>query len=175
MRLPLFTLIVALLLSTFSVMAHADPSPVPSLAPVISQVSNDAAQASIGADVFIADVVQGVQAIGGMSGGLKVSLIILLIIASMKVSFLNNLIWSKLGSLQVWLAPALGLIAGLFMLPSLSLPGLFAYVSTGIGATYLHEILDLVKAIPGLGAMYVAAINWLESILGGPAAQPPTS
>lgn len=119
---------------------------------------------------FLNQVLSAIQGFGGLSFMLKVSAIITLIIASMKVSALNQLLWSKLGSFQAWLAPILGLIAGILSLGSegpLSLAKVFAYMAAGSGAILLHELLDTVKAIPGLGAVYVAIINLIEgSIIG---------
>ena len=132
------------------------------------------AQGVISPTDFFTQVAAFVQSIGGLSTLLKISGVIMLIIASMKVTFLNTLIWSKLGSLQIWVAPVLGLIAGILSLGTgLTLPAAFAYISAGGGAVYMHEIMDLVKAIPGIGSTYVAIINFLENLLGGPAANPP--
>lgn len=123
---------------------------------------------------FVNQVASFVQGIGGMSTMLIVSGVIMLIIASMKVSILNQWIWSKLGSVQIWVAPSLGLIAGVLSLGSgITLPAAFAYVTAGAGAVYLHEILDQVKNIPGIGAIYVSIITTVEGWLGGPAASAP--
>lgn len=123
---------------------------------------------------FLTQVVAFVQSLGGMSTLLKISGAIMLVIASLKVSILNTWIWSKLGNIQIWVAPVLGLIAGILSLGTgLTLPAAFAYITAGAGAVYLHEIMDLVKSIPGIGSIYVSIINFLESVLGGPASQPP--
>ncbi len=123
------------------------------------------------ADFFQA-VMDFIKNFGGMSAMLKVSGAILLIVASMKVSFLKPL-YDKLGAFKSWLAPILGLIAGTvgigFSGP-VSLASIFAYVTAGAGAVFIHEILDTVKAIPGLGAIYVSAINFIEGLLGSPKA-----
>lgn len=124
---------------------------------------------------FLAQVLDAIKNFGGLSTMLKISSIVALIVASMKVSFLNDLVWSKLGAAKVWLAPVLGLVAGVLGLGSggapITLASVFAYVSAGAGAVILHEILDSVKAIPGLGAGYVSFINMIESVLGGPSSQ----
>jgi len=128
---------------------------------------------------FLTQVLAAIQSFGGLSTMLKISAVIMLIVASMKVSYLNTLIWSKLGAAQVYFAPVLGLIAGCLGLgtPGVAVTGatIFAYVSAGGGAVFLHEILDSVKAIPGIGAVYVTVINLIESALGGPAAQSSSS
>lgn len=123
---------------------------------------------------FFAQVLAAVQSFGGLSMVLKVSAGITLAISSMKVSFLNNLIWSKLGPMQTWLAPVLGLVAGILGIGSngqaMSLASVFAYLSAGAGAIVLHELLDSIKLIPGIGSAYVAIINVIEGAIGGPSA-----
>lgn len=122
---------------------------------------------------FVTQVAAFVQSMGGMITMLKISGIILLLIASMKVTVINQFLWSKLGNGQIWVAPGLGLIAGVLSLgTSLTFPAAFAYLTAGAGAVYLHEVLDLVKQIPGIGPIYVSIINAVEGLLGGPASQP---
>ena len=122
---------------------------------------------------FFTQVLTAIKTFGGLSWVLKISSIVTLLIASMKVSFLNQYLWTKLGAAQAWVAPILGLIAGILSLMSggqpLSIAALLAYLSAGSGAIILHELLDSLKALPGLGAIYVAAINVIENVLGGPA------
>lgn len=116
------------------------------------------------------DVVKTLMA-GNVGWALKVSGVIVLIVASMKVSFLNDMVWSKLGSFQKWLAPTLGLAAGVisaFMGGSWS--AVLPYLAAGMGAMYLHELLDMVKLIPGLGSVWVKVIDFIETWAGGPAA-----
>jgi cytochrome c oxidase subunit IV len=120
---------------------------------------------------FLLSVWQTIQSLGGLTWSLKITAIITLVIASMKVSFLNELIWSKLGNLKTWVGPILGLLVGLVSLVAqgnLSLVGVFAYFSAGIGAIALHELLDTIKGIPGLGPIYVGIIDAIEKTLGGP-------
>jgi len=113
---------------------------------------------------FFSQVSQAVSQFGGMSWMLKIASICLLIVASMKVSFLAPL-WEKLGALQTWVAPVLGLIAGVLSLGTgLSFPSAIAYIFAGAGAVLLHQLLDSVKAIPGLGAIYVSIISFIEAI-----------
>lgn len=148
-------------LAAVSVFALADSGVPVTVAPVAATVEPSA---------FFAQVLQVIQSLGGLSMLLKVSALITLIVASMKVSFLNNLVWKKLGEAQVWVAPVLGLVAGLLHLlggSAFSWAMVFAYLSAGGGAVFLHEILDSIKAIPGLGAVYIKLINLVESALGG--------
>lgn len=119
---------------------------------------------------FLTMVLDYIKSFGGISWVLKISGIITIIIASMKVSFLNDLIWSKLNGFKAWLAPILGIIMGVVSLSlsgQLTFAGVLAYFAAGAGAVVLHELLDTIKAIPGLGAIYVAIINAIEAALGG--------
>lgn len=119
---------------------------------------------------FFAQVLDFLQKAGGLSLMLKVSGGILLLIASMKVSFMNKILWSKLGGAQTWVAPILGLIAGVLGLGSagpVSAASVFVYITAGAGAIMFHELLDTVKAIPGIGPLWVSVISIIEGFLGG--------
>lgn len=170
--------LLAVSLAAPQVLADASPSPAPSpvasvaSAPapqpslVISQIKSDSQLASLDVGPFLSDALQGFQAIGGASGMAKIAIIILLLIASMKVNLINNALWSKIpDKFKGWLAPGLGLLAGLLLLPKLSLAAVMAYVVSGGGAVALHEILDLVKLIPGIGSMWVSLIDIVEGAL----------
>jgi hypothetical protein len=125
---------------------------------------------------FLTQVLQAVASIGGLSKLAMVSVCLTLLVSSMKVTFLNKLVWSHLGPFQTWVAPILGLIAGILGLGAggapFSLALVFAYFTAGAGAVFLHEILDGIKLIPGLGPIWMALIDLIEGALGGPASQP---
>lgn len=123
---------------------------------------------------FLAQVIEFVRGFGGLNSFAKLSAFLVLLVASMKVSFLNDLFWSKLGAFKTWLAPILSLAVGVVQMVSagnFSLAGLMAYLAAGAGAVALHELLDTVKSIPGIGSWWVAIINVIENALGGPAAK----
>ncbi len=170
----IFALLACLMIAGPSFAAPA-PSGVPvmvaSPAPVMSPVVAPAPVVSPEAS-FLDQVMSTIHKFGGASMMLKISLIVMLLVSSMKVSLLNQLVWSKLGAAQAWIAPLLGLIAGVLDLGgaggSISLASLLAYVSAGAGAIILHQLLDSLKAIPGLGSMYVSMIDMLQKVLGGP-------
>lgn len=138
----------------------------------ISQMASSVQSASsISSDDFISNVLKIVDDSkgGGLPLGLKIASLVLLILASFKVSFLKP-IWAKLGKFQAAAAPILGLILGLCLLGSsgpISLASIMAYLASGAGAIALHEILDMLKGIPGIGSVYVGIINLIESALGG--------
>ena len=120
---------------------------------------------------FFVQVLEVIKVFGGLSTMLKISAVITLLVASMKVSFMNDLIWSKLGAAKVYVAPTLGLIGGILGVGvegPVTAASIFAFVTAGAGAVFLHEILDSVKAIPGIGAIYITIINLIQGALGGP-------
>lgn len=111
------------------------------------------------ADQFLSQIFDLVKSFGGLSWTMKIAGIILLVIASMKVSFLKPL-WDKMGFAKAIIAPALGLLAGLFSLgPQMSFAGIMAYCLAGSGAIVLHELMDGLKGIPGIGPIYVEMIE----------------
>lgn len=123
-----------------------------------------------GADVpasdFFSAILELIKSFGGMSWAVKIATVVALIISSMKVSFLRPL-WEKLGKGKAVLAPLLGLIAGVLSLSSsgqLTLSGVLAYMFVGAGALMVHELLDLLKGIPGLGALWVGLIDLIMKI-----------
>lgn len=126
--------------------------------------------ADVPADQFLGQIFDLVKQFGGLPWAGKISGIILLLIASMKVSFLRPL-WDKLGNAKSWAAPLLGMALGIVSLSmsgQLTLAGAFAYFFAGAGAILISELLELVKAIPGIGAGWLVAINWLKGMLGAP-------
>lgn len=122
-------------------------------------------------ETFFVQVWELIKQFGGMPWTLKVSAIVLILLSSMKVSFLRPL-WDKLGSFKPVAAPLLGLLAGVFSLGKqgdLSLPGITAYMFSGAGAIVLHELLNSVKGLPGIGKIYISAIDFLQKLLKRPA------
>lgn len=120
---------------------------------------------------YLALVLKVIGELGGLSWMLKIAAVVTLVLSSMKVSFLNDMIWSKLGKFKAWAAPILGLLIGVITMQAnggITLVGLMAYLSAGAGALILHELLDTVKSIPGLGPIWVSLIEAIQKALGGP-------
>ena len=116
---------------------------------------------------FLDDILGAVQGFGGLGWSLKIAVIVLALIGLMKITSLSSF-WDKLGSAQSLLAPALGLVFGVLMLGSngtITLCGVFAYIGSGAGAILLNELLNAVKAIPGLGSTYISIINMIEGFI----------
>lgn len=117
---------------------------------------------------FFSQVLTFVKQFGGLPWVLKIAGISAILISTMKVSVLRELIWDKLGNAKVWAAPLLGLLFGIASLGSgLSWASALAYISAGAGAIILHELLDSVKGIPGLGSVWLSIIEVIQKILGG--------
>lgn len=158
------------LLAILCVSALADSSSSSGLAGLAGQVQG---ATSLTTDSFFADVLAVIgYTKGGVPLGVKIAGYTLLLIALMKVSFLASF-WAKLGKFQAVAAPVLGLALGLSLLSAggpLTGATIMAYLASGAGAIAVHEILDMIKAIPGLGSIYVTIINFIEGILGGAAA-----
>lgn len=156
----------------------ASPTPVPASS-AVSQINSAVSQLQssplIDVGQFTQDVLLTIQSYGGLTGAMKIVCGILLLLALSKVSAdgkipLLSSLWPQSSAVQSWMAPILGLVLGILMLGSqgaITLAGVLTYVGTGAGAIALHEILDTVKAIPGLGAVYVSIINVIEGVLGG--------
>lgn len=159
----LLSLVLLIGLLSVAHVTYADPSPSPS-------VSVSAASDSVDVGSFIGQIATAFSSFGGLPWAGKIALIITLLIASMKVSVLDSLVWDRLGKFQAWAAPILGLIGGIVSLAvsgHITLPGVLAYMSAGAGAILLHELLDTVKALPGIGQMWVSIIAAIEGALGG--------
>lgn len=119
---------------------------------------------------FVAQVMRTSETIGDLPTMLKISAVITLLVSSLKVTAFRRLIWERLGAGQVLVAPTLGLLAGLVGLGTtgpVTLPIVLTYVMAGGGAVFLHELLDALKALPGLGAAYIRAIELIQRALGG--------
>ncbi len=106
----------------------------------------------------------------------KVTSGIVLLISTMKVSFLKPL-WDKLKEKQEWLAPVLGLvgaIATLFINGEFSFELLLTGLAGGALAPYVHDLLDYLKAIPGLGKVWLTVIEIFKKVLFAPKETPTT-
>lgn len=161
--LKMFAFTALLMLGAFTVSAFAQaPSPTP-----------------LDPGTFISQSVSAFANFGSLAWGAKIAIILTIVVSSMKVSFLDDLIWNKLGpALQVWVAPILGLILGILSPlvsgTAFSWSTLFAYMGAGAGAIVLHQLLDSLKSIKTIGPLWVGLISALEGILGGNPVSPPS-
>lgn len=108
-----------------------------------------------------------IQAFPSLPAAGKISGIILLLISLIKSSLVAPL-WEKLGSWKVVIAPALGLVAGVLAIHPLSFASLWQGLLGGVLAMGLHQLLDAIKVIPGIGPVYLKVIDVLETIFKAP-------
>lgn len=122
---------------------------------------------------FFSQLLEFIKAMGGMGWMAKIAAVCMLIVAATKVSFISPL-WNKLPNLvKTLLAPMIALIGGLLAMGSdLTWASAMAYVGAGAGAIVLHEILDGIKTIPGIGLAYVTIIDLIGALLGGGGSKP---
>jgi hypothetical protein len=115
---------------------------------------------------FLAQVIQVIHDMGGLSGVGKVSAIVALIVGSMKVDQVKSLLWDKLPKgAQPWLAPILGLIAGILSLHPITFAGIFTYAFSGAGAIIVYELLDSVKVAAAANALVSSIIGMIQGLL----------
>ncbi len=113
---------------------------------------------------FLEQVLGVIAKFGGLSTVLKIASVCGILVASLKVTFLRQLIWAKLGPYQVLVAPFLGLIAGLLDMAgagTVTLASVMAYIGSGAGAILFHQLLDGVKKMDFIGDKYKAVIDWI--------------
>lgn len=166
MKRMMTCLALTLMAGSFA-LADSSPAPAPAVSAIVGAANSVQAAPTLSTDSLISAVSTVIQNFGGLSWTLKIACIVLLIIAFMKVSILSSF-WAKLGKFQAYAAPILGLLLGILTLSvsgPISLAGVMAYLAAGSGAILLHEILDTIKAIPGLGSVYVGIIDAIESVL----------
>lgn len=113
---------------------------------------------------FLIQILQFVQSMGGAKWFVIAAGVISLLQSSMNLTALNSF-WTKFGK---WGGPILGLIGGI-LAPLASgtattLGGVMSYILAGGVAIYIQDILNLVKAIPGVGAIVIAIINYVETL-----------
>lgn len=115
---------------------------------------------------FLAQVMELINNFGGLSWMAKVSGIVMLLIGSMKVTPIRAFIWDKIPvGIQPFLAPGLGLIAGLIMIQPLTFASAFAYIMAGSGAIIMYELLDAIKLASAANATVTMVISFIQSIL----------
>lgn len=159
---------ILLVLAIFPLFVMADPSPT-GYPVAVAQAGE------ISIEQFLGMIFEQVKAFGGLSWTMKVAAFLTILIGSMKVSALRKY-WDKLGPYKAFASPVLSLALGVITLGvagQISASGVFAYLFAGAGAIILHELLDAVKALPGVGPAYKAAIEFFQRYLKAPQKAPP--
>lgn len=121
---------------------------------------------------FLLELMAAIKSMGGLSTMAVISVVLTLLISSTKVSALAKYTWEKLNaSVKPFVAPGLALLLGLVQLwladKAPSLADVAAYLFAGVGSSYLHSILDGLKALPGIGKGLQIFIDLMEAALGG--------
>jgi prepilin signal peptidase PulO-like enzyme (type II secretory pathway) len=117
---------------------------------------------------FFSQTLTFIKQFGGLPWVLKIAGISAILISTLKISVLREFTWDKLGNAKVWAAPVLGLVFGIASQgTAITLSSALAYISAGAGAIILHELLESVKAIPGIGSVWLSIIGVIQSLLGG--------
>jgi hypothetical protein len=122
--------------------------------------------ASVSLPEFLAQVLAQIQGFGGLPWMAKISAIVVLIVGSMKVDQVKALLWDKLPvGMKPFLAPGLGVVAGILSMNPITLPGVIAYLGAGAGAIILYELLDAVKVAAGANAVVSMIIGMIQGVL----------
>lgn len=110
----------------------------------------------------------------GMLAGM--SALVMLIIASLKNSMLRAMVWDKLKWGKVFVAPVMSIVLVFMgmMAKGMTIDGkaVLAALFVGGGAVALHEILDGLKQVPGIGGIWVNLIDMAGKLLGKPSDKP---
>jgi hypothetical protein len=108
------------------------------------------------------------KALGWQAG---IAGILTVLISTMKNSLLRGLIWDKLPTMaKLLVAPVLALLAFFLGLGKLDGATILMAITTGAASVYIHQLLDAVKEIPGVGPKYQWLIDLLAKLLKKPAA-----
>ena len=116
---------------------------------------------------FLSQVGTFIESCGGMGAWTCAAGAIMLVIASFKCSYFAPA-WEKLGNFKTYVPLLLALVAGLIQLKAedkFSAAGVFSWLTVGAGAAILHDLLDGVKSIPGLSAIYKTIITLAQAAL----------
>jgi hypothetical protein len=101
------------------------------------------------------------QTIGAQAG---FAALLTILISTIKISALRPL-WDKLGPAKIIAPSLLSLIAYLLTLQSFSFPVILAAITTGVGAVYLHELLNAIRMLPAVNKYVLMVVDVLQILL----------
>ena len=170
--------LASLSLLLVSVAASPIPTAMPSPGPTMKVVNSAAiivSEPTMSLDQFLALVLEKMKGFGGIPWTLKIAAILMILLGTLKVSFARP-VWDKLGPYKALAAPVLSLLIGIVSLGAnpnqmITGPGVVAYLFAGAGAIVLHELIDAIKSIPGIGPTYLNILVFMQTFLkkpGGP-------
>lgn len=113
-------------------------------------------------------VIQFIGQWGDFSAQAKLANIVLIIVALWKTSFLRNLFWDKLGVWKVVVAPALGVLGAFLAIEPFTWSAVWTGLQGGLLAVAVHQLLEVVKVLPGIGSVYVGIIDFIAKLLKAP-------
>lgn len=114
---------------------------------------------------FLSQVLKFINDFGGLEKMAKIAGVLVLLVESMKVSFMKPL-WDKAGPYKMLVAPVLSMAAGLVVMPSVSAEGVVSYLLAGAGAVLFHDLLKAIKGLPGVSAVAQGIIDVLAGLIG---------
>lgn len=134
--------------------------------------------ASDGGDLFN-QVLTTIKLLGGKEWYAAAASFCVLIVGSMKVPGIREKLWDKLTikgfKLQVFVAPLVAVIGGIISLKietgHIQLRPVLAYLSVGLGAIPLYELLDAIKLTGATNKVLVAVVSAIQGVLKRPAAK----
>lgn len=97
---------------------------------------------------FISEILSTVGGWKGMPVEFILSGVLALIVSSLKVDLIRSLLWDRLGSYKVLLAPGLSLLGALVVVQPFTWGTVWVALSTGAGAIALYEIVKALKTLP---------------------------
>lgn len=113
---------------------------------------------------FANEILSAVSGWKGMPVQFVMAGIVALLVSSLKVDLIRAYFWDKLGAAKVFVAPSLSLIGALIVVKPFTWATAWIALSTGAGAIALYEILNAVKALPGLAPLASKIVELLMSL-----------
>ena len=113
--------------------------------------------------VALAGDAKNLGVLGAVAAGLT------LLISTMKNSLISQYTWDKLPAWsKVFVAPVLSLIAAAIVVTPFSLKTVGVSLLMGSASIALHDVLDSVKKMPGIGKTWLKVIDVLGKVLRNP-------
>lgn len=118
---------------------------------------------------LLTQIMAALQGFATESSPMKAAAIITVFISLWKSSLLQPL-WAKIGAAQILVAPLLGAIQAVILLPGgVSWANIGTGLHGGMLAMALHLLLSAIEQLPVVGPKYVAWIAWVDKLLLAPA------
>jgi hypothetical protein len=96
----------------------------------------------------------------GLTYQYQIAAILFILVGFFKNSSMKFL-WDKLGKAKALMAPTLSLIAFMFLIRPFTFDAFIAAITTGVGASYMSQIFDVIKELPKVGPKLRSMIEFL--------------